>query len=148
LMGATGVSFPITEALDAVWGYEPSYDNMHRLMDYFAFDRSLVNDELTQLRFEASIQPGFQGSFAAMFPAPRQRWGDALTVPVDDVRSLRQPTLIVHGRDDQVIPVSNALQLLDLIDRSEVHLFGRCGHWSQIEHASEFNRLVAAFLAR
>ena len=148
LMGATGVSFPITEALDAVWGYEPSFENMARLMDYFAFDRDLVNDELTQLRYESSIRPGFQESFAAMFPAPRQHWVDALTVPEDAVRSIPHETLILHGRDDQVIPVSNAVRLLSLIDRSEAHLFGRCGHWTQIEHSESFNRLVGDFLAR
>ena len=148
LMGATGVSFPITEALDAVWGYEPSFDNMARLMDYFAFDRELVNDELTRLRYEGSIRPGFQESFAAMFPAPRQRWVDALTVPEEAVRTLPHETLILHGRDDQVIPVANALRLLSWIDRSEAHLFGRCGHWTQIEHTDSFNRLVGDFLAR
>ncbi len=148
LMGATGVSFPITPGLDAVWGYEPSYDAMSRLMDLFAFDRSLVNEELTRARFEASIRPGFHESFAAMFPAPRQRWVDALTVPEDDVRALTHETLILHGRDDQVIPPANALRLLELVDRSEAHLFGRCGHWTQIEHTDEFNRLVGAFLAR
>lgn len=148
LMGATGVSFPLTPGLDAVWGYEPSFDNMSRLMDYFAYDRTLVNDDLTRARYEASIRPGFQESFAAMFPAPRQQWIDALTVPEDDVRALAHETLILHGRDDQVIPVANALRLLDLIDRSQAHLFGRCGHWTQIEHTAEFNRLVGDFLAR
>ena len=148
LMGATGVAFPLTPGLDAVWGYEPSYDNMSRLMDYFAHDRALVTEESTRARYEASIRPGFQDSFAAMFPAPRQRWIDALTVPEDDVRALQHETLILHGRDDRVIPIANALRLLELIDRSEAHLFGRCGHWTQIEHAAEFNRLVGNFLAR
>lgn len=148
LMGATGVAFDLTEGLDAVWGYEPSFANMSRLMDYFAFDRGLVNDDLARLRYEASTRPGFQESFAAMFPAPRQRWIDALTVPEDDVRALPHDTLIVHGRDDQVIPLGNALRLLELIDHSEAHLFGRCGHWTQIEYPDTFNRLVGDFLAR
>jgi 2-hydroxymuconate-semialdehyde hydrolase len=148
LMGATGVAFELTEGLDRVWGYQPSLESMRRLMDYFAFDRSLVDEELTSLRYEASIRPGFQEAFSAMFPAPRQRWIDALTVPEHDVRTLRHDTLILHGRDDQVIPPANALRLLELIDHSEAHLFGRCGHWTQIEHADTFNQLVASFLAR
>jgi len=78
LMGSVGVPFDITEGLDAVWGYTPSFENMRRIMDYFAWDRSLVNDELAELRYRASIRPGFQESFGAMFPAPRQRWVDAL----------------------------------------------------------------------
>ncbi|MEY3694179.1 MAG: hypothetical protein RL083_4, partial [Pseudomonadota bacterium] len=71
LMGAAGVSFPITPALDAVWGYEPSFENMRRIMDLFAYDRGLVNDDLARLRYEASNRPGFHESYSAMFPAPR-----------------------------------------------------------------------------
>jgi 2-hydroxymuconate-semialdehyde hydrolase len=80
-MGSVGVPFAITPGLDAVWGYEPSIQTMRALMDTFAWDRSLVNDELAKLRYEASIRPGFQESFSAMFPAPRQRWVDAMASP-------------------------------------------------------------------
>ncbi|MFU2487931.1 alpha/beta fold hydrolase [Thauera sp. WH-1] len=147
LMGAVGVHFPITEGLDAVWGYTPSIANMRRIMDYFAWDRSLVNDELARLRYEASIQPGFQEAFAAMFPAPRQRWVDAMTSPEAAIAALPHETLIIHGRDDQVIPLSTSLKFSQLISRSQLHVFGRCGHWTQIEHSARFARLVSDFLA-
>ena len=81
-----------------------------------------------------------------MFPAPRQRWVDALATPEDVISALPHRTLVVHGRDDQVIPLANAHRLLELIDDSQLHVFGRCGHWTQIEHADEFNALVARFL--
>ena len=60
LMGSAGVSFPLTEGLDAVWGYTPSVENMRAIMDYFAFDQGLMSDDLARLRFEASIRPGFK----------------------------------------------------------------------------------------
>lgn len=146
LMGSVGVSFPITEGLDAVWGYMPSFENMRRIMDYFAWDRSLVNDELAELRYRASIRPGFHESFSAMFPAPRQRWVDALASREEDIRALPHETLVVHGRDDKVIPLLTSLRLADWIDRSQLHVYGRCGHWTQIEHAARFAKLVGDFL--
>jgi 2-hydroxymuconate-semialdehyde hydrolase len=100
LMGAVGVPFEITEGLDAVWGYEPSIEAMRQVLDVFAYDRGLVTDELALLRYEASVRPGVQEAFAAMFPAPRQRWVDAMTLEEDLVRGVPHPTLIVHGRDD------------------------------------------------
>ena len=148
LMGSVGVPFPITEALDAVWGYQPSPDAMRRMLDYFAYSRELVTDELAQVRYEASIRPGFQESFAAMFPAPRQRWVDALSTPQEQIAALKLPTLIVHGRDDKVIPLATSLRLHELIDDSELHVFGRCGHWTQIERSGPFAALVADFLGR
>lgn len=146
LMGSVGIPFAITPGLDAVWGYEPSLAAMRGLLNIFAFDRSLVSDELAELRYRASIQPGFQESFAAMFPAPRQRWVDAMASDPAAIKAITQETLIIHGRDDQVIPLDNSLRLHQLIERSQLHTFSRCGHWVQIEHAIRFNRLVGGFL--
>jgi len=147
LMGSVGVPFQLTPGLDAVWGYAPSLAAMRSLLDIFAYDRRLVTDELAQLRYEASIRPGFQESFAAMFPAPRQRWIDALASSEADIRAIEHPTLILHGRDDKVIPFGNALTLHQWIKDSQLHGFGRCGHWVQIEHAARFVRLLSDFFA-
>jgi len=147
LMGSMGIRFTLTSGLGAVWGYTPSLENMRALLDIFAYDRALVTDELAQLRYEASIRPGFHESFSAMFPAPRQRWVDALASDEQLIRALCHPTLIIHGREDRVIPPANALKLFDLIQNAQLHFFGRCGHWTQIEHADRFNRLIADFFA-
>lgn len=146
LMGSAGVSFPLTEGLDAVWGYTPSVENMRAIMDYFAFDQGLMSDDLARLRFEASIRPGFQESFAAMFPAPRQRWIEALASAEADIRALPHQALVIHGREDRVIPLATSLTLSSWIQRSQLHVYGQCGHWTQIEHAARFARLVGDFL--
>ncbi|MEQ1806924.1 MAG: alpha/beta hydrolase [Burkholderiaceae bacterium] len=145
LMGSVGVPFPLTQGLDEVWGYTPSFENMRRIMDWFAFDRGLVNDELARLRYEASIRAGFQESFSAMFPAPRQRWVDAMCSAEAAIRALPHDTLVVHGRDDQVIPLSTSLTLAQWIPKSQLHVFGQCGHWTQIEHTARFNQLISNF---
>ena len=146
LMGAAGVEFELTPALDAVWGYQPSFENMRTMMDLFAYDRSLVNDELAQLRYQASIRPGFQESFSAMFPAPRQRSIAALASPESEIAALQQQTLVIHGREDRVIPMATSLKLASLIPNAQLHVFGKCGHWTQIEHSARFARLVTDFL--
>ncbi len=146
LMGSVGVPFTLTDGLDKVWGYTPSIENMRQLLDIFAHDRNLVSDELAKLRYEASIQPGFQESYASMFPAPRQQWVEAMTSPEKDIMAIPHDSLIIHGREDKVIPPQNAHQLFSLIKNARLHMFGNCGHWTQIEHAREFNQLVAHFL--
>ena len=145
LMGSVGVSFPITPGLEAAWGYTPSIENMRALLDVFAFDRKLVNDDLARLRYEASIRPGFQESFASMFPAPRQRWIDAMASREADIRALPHETLLIHGREDKVIPTAASQRLFELIPRAQLHLFGQCGHWTQIEHAGRFTQLLTNF---
>lgn len=145
LMGAAGTPFKLTQGLDDVWGYTPSFENMRKMMDIFAYDRSLVSDELAQLRYEASIRPGYQEAFSSMFPAPRQRWVDALASPEEALRALPHDTLIIHGREDKVIPLSASLKLFELLKKSQLHVFGQCGHWTQIEHAQRFVKLVSDF---
>lgn len=147
LMGSMGVPFPITEGLERVWGYQPSFENMRKVLDVFAYSRELVNDELAEVRYRGSIQPGFQESFAAMFPAPRQRWVEAMCTPEDDIRRLPHRTLIVHGREDQVIPVQTSLRLMELIDNADLSVFSHCGHWSMIERTADFNRSVSEFFS-
>lgn len=146
LMGAVGVDFELTPALDEIWGYTPSLETMRRIMDYFAYDRRLVSEDLARIRYQASVRPGAQESYASMFPAPRQRWIRALASPEADIAALPHETLVVHGRDDKVIPMATSLKLLSLIPRSQLHVFSQCGHWTQIEHTDRFAQLVEAFL--
>lgn len=147
LMGAASLSFPLTPGLDAVWGYQPSVENMRALLDIFAYDRSLVSDEFAELRYQAAAREGVQDAYAVMFPTPRQRWVEALASSEAEIRALDKELLILHGREDEVIPASVSMRLFELSDRAQLHLFGRCGHWVQIEHADRFNRMVDDFLS-
>ncbi len=148
LMGSVGVPFELTEGLDKVWGYTPSEQNMKKVMEYFAYNQQMMTDDLINLRYRASIQKGFQESFASMFPAPRQRWIDAMAFADEDIKSITCPALICHGREDKVIPPANSHQLFSLIPNSELHMYGHCGHWTQIEHSQSFNTLLVDFVAR
>ena len=119
---------------------------MRRVLDVFAHSRDLVDDELAEVRYRGSIQPGFQEAFSSMFPAPRQRWVESMALPEDELRALPHRTLLVHGREDRVIPLTNSYRLLQLLDNADLAVFSHCGHWSMIERTADFNRLVRDFL--
>ncbi|MDH6282317.1 alpha/beta fold hydrolase [Prescottella agglutinans] len=146
LMGAGGVKFDFTPELDALWGYTPSVENMKKIMDIMAYDRSLVTDELAELRYRATIRPGAQEAFEMVFPEPRQRHLDAQIVPDDELAKIEHEVLILHGREDRVVPVAASQRMFDTIPNSQLHVFGKCGHWTQIEHADRFQQLVGQFL--
>src|SRR6478672_6336408 len=48
LMGSMGVPFEITEGLNAVWGYEPSVENMKKVLGYFTYSNEAINDSLAK----------------------------------------------------------------------------------------------------
>ncbi len=149
LMGPMGVHFSLKkgEGLDAVWGYTPSVANMRRLIDIFAYNpQRFPTDQLAEMRYEASVRPGAQEAFSSMFPEPRQQQVDALAAYEDRLSEIKNQTLLIHGREDRVIPLETSLKLLHLIDNVQLHVFSHCGHWTQLEPRDQFNRLVRDFL--
>ncbi|MDR1538936.1 MAG: alpha/beta fold hydrolase [Clostridiales bacterium] len=148
LMGSMGVSFPITYGLDQVWGYTPSEANMEELLEIFTYDHSFATKDLIKTRYESSKQPGFQESFSAMFPQPRQKSVESMAGNQNYIRNIAHETLIIHGREDRVIPLETSLKLIQLIDNAQLHVFGHCGHWTQIEKTQEFADLLLNFFKR
>lgn len=146
MMGAMGVQSKLPDGLDKGWGYQPSKENMAQLLKLFTYDENFASEELVESRYQASLEPGFQEAFETMFPAPRQEGQDDLSFSDEVIKTIKHPTLIVHGREDRVIPPENSYRLINLLENAELHIFGKCGHWTQIEKADEFSHLVINFI--
>ena len=148
LMGSVGNKSTLSDGLDAVWGYTPSFENMKNLIKTFAYDQSNAeNSDLVEMRYQASIQEGFQEAFSSMFPAPRQRHLDAMALSDDELKSIQAPVLLIHGREDQVIPLAEtSWKIAQLIPNAQLHVFPHCGHWVQIEKTEPFIHQVIEFL--
>ena len=148
LMGSMGVAMALPQGLDAVWGYTPGAEQMRRVIGLFAHNRDLITDELVELRYRASLNPPVRDSWAAMFPEPRQRWVDDLALSGAELAAIGAPVLLVHGRDDRVVPWrSSSAQLVDLIGDARLHVLSGCGHWTMIERTADFLAVVQPFLA-
>ncbi len=148
LMGSMGVAMALPSGLNTVWGYTPGVEQMREVIGLFAYNRGLITDELVEMRYQASLSPLVRDSWQAMFPEPRQRWVDDLALSGAELNAISAPVLLVHGRDDRVVPwrVSSA-QLVDLLPDARLHLLGNCGHWTMIEKTAEFLGVVRPFLA-
>lgn len=146
LMGSGGQPFEVNENLATLWGYTPSFDNMKRILQIMAYDQSIATDELAELRYRATTRAGAQALFERVFPPPYQRWADALVIPDELLTALPHETLLLHGREDRVVPLHVSEELACKIPNAQLHVFNRCGHWTQIEQARRFNRLVEDFL--
>ena len=57
------------------------------------------------------------------------------------------PTLIVWGRDDEIVPVHDAYEYERLIPRARRVIFEDTGHVPMLERPARFNRVVDEFLA-
>jgi 2-hydroxymuconate-semialdehyde hydrolase len=148
LMGTPGVGMTPTEGLAALRAYEPSHDAMRDLLrNYFAVDPAMITDELVEIRYQASIADGAYAAYRAMFFDPRHA-GSELGITENEVRAITTPALLIHGREDKVVPMQVSVTMLGLLPNADLHVFSACGHWTQIERADEFSALVADYLAR
>jgi pimeloyl-ACP methyl ester carboxylesterase len=144
LMGSPGVGMAVTEGLKALRAYEPSPENMRALLlDYFAVDKSIITDDLVRIRYEASVET--YDAYRSMFSDPRHK-GNELGITEEQARSIRTPALLVHGLEDKVVPVEVSWTMLNLLPDADLHVFARCGHWTQIERTAEFVEIVSTFL--
>jgi 2-hydroxy-6-oxo-octa-2,4-dienoate hydrolase len=143
LMGTPCGKFSMTPGLRAGWDYEPSMDNMRAVMTLFPYDASIITDELVQERYQTSLIPGAQSGLRKLLAKPNPDGDTPLSgMPEDSVAQLQHATLVLHGREDRVIPVELGWRLARAIPHAEFHLFGQCGHWVQAERFDAFIALT------
>jgi pimeloyl-ACP methyl ester carboxylesterase len=64
-----------------------------------------------------------------------------------DLQSVQQPTLVVNGIHDEMIPVSNSYRLAEHLPNAVLLVYPDSGHGSLFQFHDSFTRHVAAFLA-
>jgi pimeloyl-ACP methyl ester carboxylesterase len=63
-----------------------------------------------------------------------------------DVHLINQPTLLIWGENDTIIPIHNAQRLYDSIVHSRLVVLKDCGHVPQEENPERFVELVSSFV--
>ncbi|HLY66455.1 MAG TPA: alpha/beta fold hydrolase [Chloroflexota bacterium] len=130
------------EGIKLIGGYYkgsgPSRDKLRTLLQTLLYDPSFLTDETLEERYQASVDPEVVEVMTYHPPA-----GEALFA---DLHKVACPALIVWGADDRFGALDGGLLMLRSFQNARMHIFSRCGHWAQVEHAEEFNRLVLEFL--
>lgn len=85
------------------------------------------------------------------FSPERLRWMAETGAARFDLRaqlgSIRAPTLILHGRNDAMVPCEMAEELRRGIPESRLVVLEDCGHWPHVEQRAEFVSGVKEFLS-
>ena len=90
------------------------------------------------------------------YAVPAKEWGGALSallhpsrlIPLDALRELACPTLLLVGSEDPIVPVSVMQEVQALVRGSELVVVQEAGHSAYFEKPQEFNRTVLDFIAR
>lgn len=147
LMGTPCDKFIMTPGLRAGWYYTPSPQNMRATMAHFPYDPSIITDELVEDRYQASLIPGSQEGLRKLLVEPNEDGDTPLSgMPESLVSNIHHPALVLHGREDKVVPVELGLRLGRAMPNAEFHMFGKCGHWVQAERFDDFVALTRRHL--
>ena len=117
-------------------------------MTIFAYDPSIISDELVQLRFEASNRSGYREAYESMFPlSKRQAIIDSWGLSDAQFQSFENEWLFLHGVNDSIVPIDVSMRAVRNINRSQARFFNRCGHWIMVEQADRFCRALIEFFS-
>jgi pimeloyl-ACP methyl ester carboxylesterase len=84
----------------------------------------------------------------AAHSAAAREWGAAAPGRFDYLERISQPTLVVNGSNDVVVPTVNSYILQQNLPNAELILFPDSNHGSHFQFAKRFNRYATDFLDR
>lgn len=92
-------------------------------------DQSFVTDELVARYGDLSRAPGHRQTLLTLLSTER-----APATP-ERLSAIRQPTLILWGRNDNLVPVAHAAKFAEAIEGAEAIVYETIGHLPQEEAA-------------
>ena len=120
---------------------ETNLTTMRAMMDAFLFEGKSYSDD--DLMLEARVEAW---KSRPELDAARRSSENVQRDLSAQLGTLTLPVLQMHGRNDLIAPLENALRLFNYLPNSRLVLFGRCGHWIPVEKPDEFVRYVTDFV--
>lgn len=119
-------------------GTAPIIENMipNLLSPYSLQNRPELVEKLRRIMQSVTLE-GIIGDLSGM----KERKDSSPLLPLITV-----PTLIIHGRDDPLIPVSEAQAMKTAIPHSQLVILDRCGHLPNLEASNQFNQAILDFI--
>ncbi len=109
-------------------------------------DPRRVSEQIVDEAYRLMRQPGV-GRAWRKFQRSEVTPRGLRTVFLDRLGEITAPTLILHGAQDTLVPVTCAQEAYARIKGSVLHVVEGSGHWLPRERPEEFNRLVTEFLS-
>ncbi len=140
-------TLPILGELSA----RPGRERSRRVARFVTYNPRLIPEERVEQHYRRSILPGAQEAFlstARSFIDLRGFRKSVVQPLAEGLPTIAAPTLIIWGKEDRLVPVSQAEAAKERIPNVQLLIFEECGHAPQLEHPDQFNAAVSAFLGR
>ncbi len=117
-------------------------EDPEKLLSRVWYDPSRMPDDLRS----AYLQPlRIENWDKALLEFIRASEGDDIT---EELKELEIPVLIIHGRNDSIVPVEDSIRLVDQISGAQLLVIEDCGHVPYEEYPEAVNSLIRTFLEK
>jgi triacylglycerol lipase len=144
LVDAAGFALPANFDMAQLKGLNPSTREGIRLLIGRAFYNAALfgSDDFLDSALTLRIRTGDGHTIDSLLDVIRNR-EESLD---NRLGAVRQPTLILWGRQDGIVPVTDGERFQREIPGARLVVFEQCGHLPQVEKAFAFNTTVINFL--
>lgn len=143
LMGAAGLDSQMSPELASIMNYDFTLEGMRRIGDALTNPNYVMSEEQLRYRYELSLDPDAQAAYTATMAWVRE---NGFGYTAEQIAQVKTRTLVFHGKDDKVVPLTDAFKFLGLLDNSTGYLMPNCGHWVMNEYPEAFSKIVLDFL--
>lgn len=123
---------------------DPTPESMADLLLLFVHDKEAFGPRVAEVAKQRALVAGREdvrrshlGTFAP---------GEFLTFSPSDLAELSAPALVIHGRNDVIVPIESSYYLAGHLPNADLYVMGRCGHWTQVEQAARFQAILRDFV--
>ncbi|SEQ80921.1 alpha/beta fold hydrolase [Natrinema salaciae] len=120
--------------------------SVRMVLDSLVADAGSLSDRFVEDAQQKLMEPGSIRAFEAFQNNELSFNGRVKTNFVDELESLSVPTLLVHGKQDPLVPVEWSIRAATLIPDAELDLIDDCGHWTPRERPDRFNESLRNWL--
>ena len=143
LADATGLAPPADFDYKTLYALNPSTrEGMKQLAAKVFFNKMFTTDNVIDQLMVQRMAAGDGYTIGSLIESVGRR-EDFLDGQVGKIKT---PTLIVWGREDGLVLLSEGQRLQKEIANSKLVVFDQCGHFPQVEKAAEFNTALLEFL--
>jgi 2-hydroxymuconate-semialdehyde hydrolase len=147
LMGSGGAPIPPTPDLMKLITFyqDPSVAAMADLLTAFVYDSDLFAGQLDEIaadRLSRAVREDVRRSHLATFDPS----AGPVRFAAEELAVLPHETLVLHGREDRMLPVACGYYLAENLPNAQLHVLPHTGHWIQIEQADRFTAQARTFL--
>lgn len=143
LMGSAGIPGMSSAALEPIMNYDFTLDGMRRIVVALTNSDYVIDEEQVQYRYELTQEPDIRAAYTAIMGWVRE---NEFGYSLDEIEKVETRTLVVHGKEDKVVPLASAYEFLKLLKNSSGYLIPHCGHWVMNEYPEVFARVTLDFL--